>query len=240
MRMNVFLAIVIAAGSALAQPAAQSKPDPASISGLIRDAVTGMPLTDATIEIDDLGDSSSAPVVTVSTNAEGRYEAKGLEGGQFRIRARGPRRPGGRLYKPATRSVTVRPGQELTSADLVLYFLPVISGTVTDENDEPVPNAGVHLIEREYVFGVLRYRFRDAFTTDESGQYEVGGNTTPGRAYLLMVRARFGSIEDKLAAISQSPADPKLRKRTFAPTYYPGTDSIQSAQPIILGPGEAA
>ena len=238
MSMNVFLAIVMAAGSALAQPAAQSKPDPASISGLIRDAKTGMPLTDATIEIDDLGDSSSAPIVSVSTNSLGRYEAKGLEGGQFRIRARGPRRPGGRLYKPATRSVTVRPGQDLTSADLVLYFLPAISGTVTDENDEPVPNTRVHLIEREYVFGVLRYRFRDTFTTDESGHYEVGGNTTPGRAYLLMVRARFGSIEDKLAALSQAPADPKLRKKTFAPTYYPGTDLIQSAQPIVLGPGE--
>ena len=88
--MKVFLAIVIAAGSALAQPAAQSKPDPASISGLIRDAVTGMPLRMPRLRLTISAIHRSAPVVTVSTNSEGRYEAKGLEGGQFRIRARGP------------------------------------------------------------------------------------------------------------------------------------------------------
>ncbi len=118
--------------------------------------------------------------------------------------------------------------------------MPVISGTVTDENDEPVPDAGVYLIEREYVFGVLRYRFRDTSATDENGQYRLGANATPGRAYLLMVSPRSpgAHLKGKLTAISQSPADPKLRKKTFAPTYYPGTDSAQGAQPIILGPGE--
>jgi hypothetical protein len=235
MRTRVLLAMIVAVGAALAQPAAQSESATASIGGLVRDALTGVPIPDARIVVSDPSDPSKRPVA-VSADSAGRYEAKGLAGGKLQVSASAPFRLAGPRYNTAARNITLSSGQRLAAADLVLTPRPVISGTVTDENGEPVPSVIVYLVEREYVFGVLRYRFRDVAQTDENGQYLVVAGA-PGRAYLLMVHPSTPSrvIPD---AISRSPANPKLRRRTFPPTYYPGTDSLQSAQPIILGPGE--
>jgi hypothetical protein len=41
-----------------------------------------------------------------------------------------------------------------------------------------------------------------------------------------------------LGPISESPANPKLRKPAVVPTYYPGTASLEGAQALVLNPSE--
>jgi hypothetical protein len=45
-------------------------------------------------------------------------------------------------------------------------------------------------------------------------------------------------VERRMQAISEAPADPRLRKQTGAPTFYPGSDSIEGAAPLVLRSGE--
>ena len=46
-----------------------------------------------------------------------------------------------------------------------------------------------------------------------------------------MILAKKRVIE--VAAISDAPADVKLRKKVTIPTYYPGVTAIEGAQPVI-------
>jgi hypothetical protein len=234
--MNLLLAILMATGWASTGSEAQNKADTASIRGQIRDA-KGAPIADVKVDIYDLGGSSTAAVASVAVTSEGRYEATGLKGGQFRIVA-SDGRSSDRVFRSSSKIVKLPGGKDLASIDLVMHLAPVITGTVTDENDEPVADVDICLVEREYALGSLRYRFTSFSRTDESGQYRIMANIMPGRAYLVMVRTYIGSVEGNFPAVSQSPTSPKLRKRTFAPTHYPGTDEIQGALPITLRPGE--
>ena len=78
------------------------------------------------------------------------------------------------------------------------------------------------LIAREYSLGALRHVFAGMANTDDQGQYTLQ-NVKPGRAFLVMAQKRTFRID----AISDAPADPKLRKPAYATTFYPGTPTVK-------------
>jgi hypothetical protein len=108
-----------------------------------------------------------------------------------------------------------------------------ISGKVIDQNKEPVPDIDVFLVAREYTLGTLRYVFAGGARTDDQGEYLMN-NVGTGRAYLLVAQKR----PRQLSALSPEPANPRLRKPAFLPTYYPGTPSPEGGQLLKLRSGE--
>ncbi len=124
-------------------------------------------------------------------------------------------------------------GQSRIPVDFKLQPLGQISGTVLDENKEPVPGTQVTLVAREYRSGALRHVFASPGRTNDQGEYTVS-RVPPGRAYLLLAQ----KYEAKLDAVSNAPAKAELRKRATAPMYYPDSATPEGAQAVILRPGE--
>ena len=199
-----------------------------SIGGVVREPSAGSPVADATLYLD----RNSKTEIEVKVDAQGRYTVRNVVPGQHRLSAEAPR-VGQGIPVYATKIVHVSAGQELANINFDLELPARISGKVIDQNKEPVPGITVMLIAREYSLGALRHVFAGMANTDDQGQYTLQ-SVKPGRAFLVMAQKRTFRID----AISDAPADPKLRKPAYATTFYPGTPTVEGAQSLTLRAGE--
>jgi uncharacterized GH25 family protein len=205
-----------------------------SISGQVTDAGTKLPvpgvqviahknakLINSAIFLD-----SSSKGVEVITDAAGQYKLANLSAGQYLVLGLDK----GRIV---TKKVTLNDGQDYSSVDFYIVPAASLTGKVIDENNEPVPGISVSLMEKEYQFGTLRTFTRNSVTTDDKGEYELH-SVEPGRKYLLLAQNRNVAMNP----ISDVPVNPKLRRPTTLPTYYPNSEYMESAVPIVARPGE--
>ncbi|MCC6490730.1 MAG: sigma-70 family RNA polymerase sigma factor [Candidatus Hydrogenedentes bacterium] len=104
--------------------------DRGTVSGQVRYADTGMPVTSFTVRAQGRADE---PVQV--NNEEGRFRVEGVDAGRNEviITAEG--------YKESSTPVTVVPGRETTGVDVRLERGAVVEGTVVDERGAPVEGA---------------------------------------------------------------------------------------------------
>ena len=234
MRARSLFFLLTAAGAAFAQVAGPATD--ASVSGVVKDSVTGEPLANynvsTEVNVTWTGDTvvqgnTTRDVVSV-TDAQGHYQLMGLPPATYRIEARSSE-----TFGPSvTRRITVA-GHNLENIDFRIELPGTISGRVIDENMEPVPGINVVLVAREYYRGELGYFFREMTRTDDRGQYTVA-RVKPGRAFLLMAEKRA----NRLTARSEVPLDPKLRRRAPVRTFYPNAPDMEGGSFLTLRPGE--
>jgi hypothetical protein len=79
----------------------------------------------------------------------------------------------------------------------------------------------------------MGYWVKAATTTDDRGEY-VLERVRPGQAYVLMAEKR----DWPMPPIHEAPGDPKLRKPVLSTTYYPNSEMLEGAIPLVLRPGE--
>jgi hypothetical protein len=130
--------------------------------------------------------------------------------------------------------VNLRSGQDVTSMDFLFPVYGTITGRILDENKEPVPNASVYLMYKEYTFGgSARYFYKHVANADDEGEYTMT-DVEPGIQSVLMAtkQMKFPS------SVSDAPLKLNLRKPAFVPTYYPNVDQPDGAAPIVLRGGE--
>jgi len=226
MKTALFVLLAIAAS---AQDPAITAPQKHSISGTVRDAGTGAPLADADVYLN----RGNAKAIEAETDSQGHFTLRDVEPGRHRITVTGKSQDGGRGFGAQTAKTVTLGNQDLTGVDFVLRPKGSISGTITDQNGEPVPDIMVILIAREYSLGALHYVFAGNTTTNDAGEYTLQ-NVEPGRGYLILAEKRTFN----LSAMSESPEDPRLRRRAVVPTFYPGAPVPEGAQAIALRPGE--
>ena len=199
--------------------AAQTNPPKGSISGTVLDGLSGSPLAAADIYVKP-GNKS------VTTDDKGHYEIKDLDSATYHLSVYTKSRAHG------AKEVHLATGQDLT-VDFRIAPKASISGRVVDENGEPKPGITLLLVAREYRLGTLRYVFAESAETDDRGRYTIS-NIEPGSGYLLEAARRM----QRFSPVSDAPADPKLRRKTTIPTWYPDSDSMDAAQVMVLQPGE--
>jgi len=215
-----FLGAVLLA-TAMAQTVPPSDPPKASISGVVRDAGTANPMADVEVY-------ASGRQLETKTDSQGRYALRDLAPGTYRVQAlAGPMGPS------HVRVINLLAGQQLDSVDFYLHAFGEISGKVLDEDKEPVPGIAVFLIAREYSNGSLRHVFAGMAHTDDRGEYRLQ-KVRPGRGYLILAEKR----QQEIQPISDVPSDLKSRKTVLTPTYYPGAQSIDGAEVIVLRASE--
>lgn len=215
------MAVTLAISGAVAQTSLD-KPPSGSVSGVVKDAGSGAPISDAAIALSGV----TVRYASAKTDSQGKYAVRNLEPGLYRIEVTAPKR------QSARRTVTLAAGRELASINFELVSPASVSGTVVDENREPLPGIYVELIAREYYLGTARYVLAGLGHTDDRGQYAIG--VRPDRAYLLLARKRASNLD----ARSETPLDPKQRRPVPAPTYYPNSPSAAGSAPLVLRPGE--
>ncbi len=199
--------------------ALQQQDKPGSIEGTVRAGGEPQPGINIT-----LGKQET------KTDAGGRYSLRDLPAGRHNIRIGASFRS---ATVPVSRTISLASGQSII-ADFELTLQGSISGAIVDEFDEAVSGAEVVLLGREYGAGALRYFRRHAARTNDQGEYRFD-YVRPGVAYLVLVSPNVSRLE---GGKSNAPADPRLRRRTNVPTFFPGVTDYAGATPIILRPGE--
>lgn len=166
--MAKFLAWIVLAGAAMAQPAG-------SISGVVSDSLTLTPLAGVRVQMDRQ---------SITTDAQGRFAFENVEPGRHWVTAT-EERHAARGYVP----VLVTSGKELSGVVLNLKLGGTISGRVVDDNGEPVAGASVLLLERRFEAGAIAYGPVMTVSANKDGEYRMEP-VAAERGYAIMARSR--------------------------------------------------
>jgi hypothetical protein len=126
--------------------------------------------------------------------------------------------------------ITVAAGQDLGKKDIGLIPAGVISGTVFDDQGDPIEGMTVSAIHLQYSpGGQERENPVRTATTDDLGNFRLFG-LTPGNYFV-----RTGVVNQGISIgnIAES-------RLSYRMTYYPGTASVEGAQRIRVAPGSEA
>jgi len=235
-----------------------------AISGRVVTADTGRPVRRArvTLNAPELPEGRGA-----LTDAEGRFQFTELPAGRYSLGvsksgfvalAYGQRRP----LQPGT-PLQLNDAQELRGIEFRLPRGSVISGQILDEAGDPLAGASVRVLAYRYGQGTRQLVPAGGGITDDRGQYRVWG-LNPGDYYVTAVARNFsigpggsgggppgfaggrGGRGAPLATANVGGTGPPVdsgdgtEQTGYAPTYYPGVESVAEARPVIVGLGAEA
>jgi hypothetical protein len=199
----------------------------ASLSGRVLAAHTGAPLPRARVR---LVAGSDRQVIDIVADARGAFTFRSLKPGRYTLSAA----KGGyvqmqfgqrRAYVPGS-PIELRAGDEVERLDIHLAPGASIDGRVLDEFGEPVVDAMVMTLRSQFSGGRKRLAPTGrVLTTNDRGEFHLFG-LPPGTYYL------------SAAAMTGQNAGDAAGREGYAPTYFPGTVDLASAQPIVLEEGE--
>jgi protocatechuate 3,4-dioxygenase beta subunit len=226
--LTAFLSFVFLSGAQGRQQSANNskKSDSPSgiISGHVYGADTGAPLAKAVVSLEVIGNFQTSE--SVETAADGVFRFAGLEPGKYQISVERcgyisePRADGGMTFSDSDNSVSITSGEKREGFDFRLTRGGVISGSVTDEDNEPVPGLIVQALPFPYEPGgnhVMYGIAGSAATTDDLGNFRlIGLSAGSYYVYVNSIGQRWG------------------RQRTveYRDVYYPEADSQRDAQRV--------
>ena len=199
-----------------------------------------MPLAGANVALFGISRAVTGPGIISSTadqaisDSQGRFSFQNVLPGRYILDASHPD------YSPETGttrainalqngtidtgpgSLLVTAGQHLTGIEINLIPMTVLSGKVTDENGDPMPNVTVRPMRADTILNGRR-RLANAgagVQTDAEGRYKF--TVYSGRWYLSFMPSRQGP---------QPPA-PGDQEHTYVTTYLPGVTEMPLAAGI--------
>jgi len=240
-----WIGVVLCAAAALAQTAERSSPQPDyRIAGTVIDVSTGQTLPGERVSLGDTK-AGSVPDRSVITGPDGSFAFEHLTAGKYQMYAEAVGYPtqGFDQHEPRFLSaVVVGPG---IAADHLAFRLQrgsVISGTISDEFNEPVQHATVHLFRRGWQSGRFETDHIRSAETDDLGHYKLA-QLLPA-TYFIAVSARPWYAREFLTPAAQTSASSQVIENTkrldvvFPLTFYSGASDADSATPIPMQSGE--
>jgi hypothetical protein len=221
-----------------AQQANQPGPAAGRISGKVVDALSGVPLTRCSVEIEPTENGGAS--LSMETGGDGLFAFDGLAPGKYRLSAskRGYLTQAYEQHDNFSTAIVVGPG--LQSEGLTFKVVPqaVITGVVADERGEPVRRAQVRLFKDEDRAGIRSTVQRQTAMTDDRGVYELA-RIDPGNYYLAVSgqpwyaqAVRHPQPNEK----EEEPASPL--DAAYPTTFYPQATDSEDATPIPIRGGE--
>jgi hypothetical protein len=215
--VSILLAVVLAGVAAAQAPA--SEPATCSLSGVVKEAATHVPLEGVRVW---------AGQADATTGPQGQFAFPKLEPGRHWVSVYDrSRAASGGAY------VLLNPGQELAGLEIYIKAGGSISGRVLDEDRQPVSGAAVVLLEATFEFGRTAYRPNLTVQTDSNGDYRLQP-VPSGRSFLILAKKPLQPID----AANPLPADPEKRPRVPLPAFYPASPDIDGGQAVTLAPAE--
>ncbi|HWW86121.1 MAG TPA: carboxypeptidase-like regulatory domain-containing protein [Vicinamibacterales bacterium] len=208
-------------------------PEPSAvIRGRVLAADSGQPLRRATVRLMPVqtGGTSgpgASGIGSSITDDDGRYEFKNLAAGSYRLSA--SKSPYIDLFYGQTRPfepgapLEILDHQTLEKVDFVLPRGSVVTGRIFDEFGEPLSEVSVS-VQRGGAGSAQTIQVGGAMT-DDIGAFRVYG-LQPGQYYVL-------------ATWTPTSQNISNDRTGYAPTYYPGTTMLATAQRITVGIGES-
>jgi len=204
-------------------------PQPGQITGHVYRADNNEPVPRAVISLNPLG-SRSTPVTaspqSTRTDANGVYTFTTVPPGNYTL---GAQHSGfiNELFMRAMNgatpeTVSVAAGQTVSQIDIRLLAAAVISGTVLDEDNQPLEGAQVAAIRMRYSKGGQQQEQPlRSVTADDLGNFRLYG--LPEGNYFVRVQNRNMNFQ--------------TGETIFRSAYYPGTPTIESAQRLKAAAG---
>ncbi len=128
------------------------------------------------------------------------------------------------------RSVSLKAGQKLENLVLRLHPAALITGQVSDEDQDPVPGLQVYALAVKFVRGGRKQvNAVGRAVTDDLGNFRIA-NLSPG-AYYVSAGGLIGRQMDAVG-VKEGPGGGVQ----YRDTYYPGTPSLDEAQMLQVGP----
>jgi hypothetical protein len=234
--LQVVLVVVASLFVLAPAPARAQARDPGTVSatrstavmrGRVLAAHTGVPLARARVR---LTASINRQVTTIAADERGAFEFRDLKPGRYTLLATkagfvqmqfGQRR----AFVPGT-PIEIAAGDELEHLDIYLPPGAAIDGRVLDEFGEPVVDAIVMTLRSQFAGGKRRLAAAGrVLTTNDRGEFHLFG--LPGGTYYLSAAMMTGHNAGDTSG-----------REGYAPTYFPGTVDLGSAQPIVIEEGE--
>ena len=216
------------------------------IAGIVYDAASGQTLPGARVSLGSTA-GGKTPDRSVLTGPDGAFAFEHLPADKYQMygEAVGYPQQGFEQHEaPYLTGVVIGPN---ISSDHLVFKLQrgsVISGTVTDEFNEPVRNAQVMLFRRGLSNGRFTTQIAERVMSDDQGSYKAA-SLLPG-TYFVAVSARPWYAQPALETRDdqQQMASPQLldsMKRldvAFPLTFYSGTTESSGATEIKLRTGD--
>ena len=200
--------------------------DEGVIRGRVSDATSGQPLVGATVKLYPRTFVPAAPHAAF-TDAAGRYSARGLRPGVYKLHAEaeGFVSQTTRIYTGATVSVDVVGGQVVSGVDMDLPRAAVVSGRIFDVSGDGFAGVEVELLaDLHSLNGPVKVGATFA-RTDASGLFRFG-DLPAGQYY---VRAHTAT---------PVPGTSSDRPTAYAPTYFPSVTRPEEAFPLVVHAGQ--
>jgi hypothetical protein len=260
--MNTFAPVLLIA--ALIEPAIAQQTT-SSIQGTVTQVgATDTRIPGATVELRREGNGVSsmaaAPLLTTTTDADGKYYFPNLAPGPYRISAKaggyvrteyGQKRTNG-----AGLSINLASNQRINDATIALTPTGSISGRITDASGQPIVLADVFALKTSYQEGQRTFVQTLSAKTDDRGEYRIFW-MTPGLYYVnvivpdgtnvpallmnadgldtqLSMNANALRVRDVFSRPIGTGAGPN---EAHVPVYYPTTTEPRQAQPIDVRAG---
>jgi hypothetical protein len=223
------------AGSVFARQATQAPPPtgpPGQVSGHVYRSDNNEPISRATVTLNPIGGRgvNVTPVVqTTRTDTGGAYAFPSVSPGNYVVMAQ----HSGFINELFQRGIagntpetlTVGPGETVSKIDVRLLSAAVISGTILDEDNQPLENATVAAVRIHYAKGGQQQEQPvKTVSTDDLGNFRLFG--LPEGNYFVRVENRNMNFQT---------GEPNFRS-----AYYPGTATLESAQRIKAAAGAEA
>ena len=197
---------------------------PGEISGHVYRSNTGGAIPDATVVLEPIRPSVRGMWPQVATGLDGSFTFTGVAPGEYAVDASaldflGKAYSDGSQIRPTI--ISIRPGQRIENIDIRLDAASAISGSVYDEDNQPIGGVMVTAGQPTYLPGGSRPMLGGSgVSSDKFGHFRISG-LRPGLYYLRACE------EDR------NPG----HTLTCHVTYYPGISSVESAQVIEVTPG---
>ncbi len=205
------------------------------VGGVVRNAWSKAAIRRAIVTLATTG---SQPMEAVAySDANGAFGFSAVPGGSYYICAR-YRGYGRACYGGANEPG--RPVPELTLAngqsrrDILLAMLPEgsVSGTVTDADGDPVPNAQIQLLRPIYERRTLHWRPGASASTNDRGEYHL--------SFVMPGEYRVSATRGYQIATRTQPDITNGQKQpdeVYALQFYPGAASVDAGASLTLTAG---
>ena len=190
----------------------------ATISGAVREAESGGPITGVTVSL--ILVERGCPLREDITDEEGTFLFPDLESGRYRLnffKAGYEQITYGQTREnPVGQEIILSPAGNREDIQVVLPFSAALSGHIYDENGAPIPKCYVFFDPEE----TTNRSFHEV--TDELGYYWAAG--LPPGSYRISAR-RYSAAADQVVGDTW---------------YYPGTVKHEEAEQVFLEEGKTA
>jgi hypothetical protein len=257
-RFATLLLLLFATGALNSSAAAP--PDTYRIGGIVVDSLSGQTL--GLVEVTLAPATALDDLQTFLTNTDGRFLFANLAPGKYRLTAgrRGYAVQGFNQHEAYMTAIVAGPGQDSEHLRFRLSPSAVLSGTISDQWNDPVRNASVMLYQQGWSSGSRGLQLINRATTDDLGHYRFA-HLAPG-TYAIGVFARpwwdavvvqsfvtsfsgaqSGSSGDVAVLESDGPTpaistNPAL-DFVYPITYFPDATTLADAARLTLPPGAA-